>query len=42
MPASRRPFQVNRQIEVGTYSFEIVEEFTYLGICLTSKNKARD
>jgi hypothetical protein len=28
MIVSRRPFQENEQIETGTYSFEIVEEFT--------------
>jgi hypothetical protein len=28
-------------IEIGTYSFEIVEEFAYLGTCLTSKNEIR-
>jgi hypothetical protein len=38
MTVSRRPFQENQQIEIGTYSFEIVEEFTYLGTSLTSKN----
>jgi hypothetical protein len=31
MTVSRRPFQVNQQIEMGTYSFEVVEEFTHLG-----------
>jgi hypothetical protein len=41
MTVSRRPFQENQQIEIGTYSFEIVEEFTYLGTCLTSKNEIR-
>jgi hypothetical protein len=41
MTVSRRPFQENKQIEIGTYSFEIVEEFTYLGTCLTSKNEVR-
>jgi hypothetical protein len=39
MTVSRRPFQVNQQIE--TYSFEAVEEFTHLGTCLTSKNEIR-
>jgi hypothetical protein len=41
MTVSRRPFQENQQIKIGTYSFEIVEEFTYLGTCLTSKNEIR-
>jgi hypothetical protein len=41
MTVSRIPFQQNKQIEIGTYSFEIVEEFTYLGTCLTSKNEIR-
>jgi hypothetical protein len=36
---SRGPFQVNQQSTI--YSFEIVEAFTYLGICLTSKNEIR-
>jgi hypothetical protein len=39
MAVTRRPFQVSQQIEIGTYSFEIVEDFTYLGSCLTSKIK---
>jgi hypothetical protein len=41
MTVSRRPFQETQHIETGTYSFEIVEEFTYLGTCLTSKNEIR-
>jgi hypothetical protein len=41
MTVSRRPFQQNQQIEIGTYSFEIVEEFMFLGTCLTSKNEIR-
>jgi hypothetical protein len=41
MTVSRRPFQVNQQIEIGTYSFEIVGESTYLSTCLTSKNEIR-
>jgi hypothetical protein len=28
-------------LETGTYSFQTVEEFTYLGTCLTSKNEIR-
>jgi hypothetical protein len=28
MTVSRRPFQVNQQTEIGTYSFETYEEFT--------------
>jgi hypothetical protein len=35
----QRPYQENQQIQVRTYSFEIVEEFMYLGTCLTSKNE---
>jgi hypothetical protein len=31
----------NQQIETGTYSFEIVEEFIYLNTCLTIKNEIR-
>jgi hypothetical protein len=38
---SRRPFQENQQIEIGTYNFEIVEELAYLGTCLTSKNEIK-
>jgi hypothetical protein len=41
MTVSRRPFQENQQTEIGTYSFEIVEEFMYLGTSLTSKNETR-
>jgi hypothetical protein len=41
MTISRRSFQENLQIETGTYSFEIVEEFMYIGTCLTSKNEIR-
>jgi hypothetical protein len=41
MTVSRRSFQENQQIEIGTYKFEVVEEFTYLGTCLTSKNEIR-
>jgi hypothetical protein len=41
MTVSRRPFQENQQIEIGTYSFEIAEEFMYLGTSLTSKNEMR-
>jgi hypothetical protein len=41
MTVSRRPLQVNQHIEIGTYSFEIVEEFMYLGTCITSKNEIR-
>jgi hypothetical protein len=41
MTVSRRSFQVNQQIEIGTYSFETVQEFAYLGTCLTSKNEIR-
>jgi hypothetical protein len=39
MTVSRRPFQQNQQIEIGTYHFEIVEEFTYLCTCLTGNKK---
>jgi hypothetical protein len=41
MTVSRRPFQVYQQIEIGTYSFEIVKEFMYLGTYLTSTNEIR-
>jgi hypothetical protein len=41
MTVSRIPFRQNQQIEIGTYSFEIVEEFMFLGTCLTSKNEIR-
>jgi hypothetical protein len=41
MTVSRRSFQENQQIEIGTYSFERAEEFTYLDTCLTSKNEIR-
>jgi hypothetical protein len=40
MTVSGRPYQENQQIEIGTYSFKIVE-VTYLGTCLTSKNEIR-
>jgi hypothetical protein len=39
MTVSRRPFQVNQQREIGTYSFDIVEEFMYLGTCQKAKMK---
>jgi hypothetical protein len=38
MTVSRRLFQENQQIEIGTYSCEIVEELTCLATCLASTN----
>ena len=38
---SRKPYNENEYIKVGTYNFEIVKHYTYLGTILTNKNDLR-
>jgi hypothetical protein len=41
MIMSWKPYNENEDIKIGTYSFEIVKEYTYLGTILTNKNEIR-
>jgi len=44
MIVSRKPYNGNEQVKLGTYNFERVKHYTYLGTILTYKNekKTRD
>jgi len=41
MRVSRKPYNGNEYVKLGTYNFEIAKHYTYLGTILTYKNKAR-
>jgi len=38
MIASRKPYDENKYVKLGTYNFETVNDYTYFGKCLTNKN----
>jgi hypothetical protein len=38
MIMSRKPYNENENIKIGTYSFEVVKEYTYHGTILINKN----
>ena len=38
---SQKPYNKNEQVKLGTNNFEIVEDYTCLGIIVTNKNKLR-
>jgi hypothetical protein len=38
MIVSQKPYNENGYVKLGTYNFEIVKDYTYLGIFLTNKN----
>ena len=38
MMVSRKPYNENGYVKLGTYNFEIVKDYTYLGTVLTNKN----
>jgi hypothetical protein len=33
---SRKPYNENENVKIGTYNFEIVKDYTYLGTVLTN------
>jgi hypothetical protein len=39
MTVSRKPYNENEYLKLGTYNFEIVKDFTYLGTVLRIKTK---
>jgi 5-hydroxyisourate hydrolase-like protein (transthyretin family) len=41
MTVLRKPYNENENVKIGTYNFEIVEDYTYLGTVLTNKNELR-
>jgi len=41
MIASRKPYNENEYVNLGTYNFEIVKDYTYLGTNLTNENELR-
>jgi hypothetical protein len=38
---SQKPYNENGYVKPGTYNFEIVKDYTYLGTILTNKNELR-
>jgi chemotaxis receptor (MCP) glutamine deamidase CheD len=38
MTVSRKPYNENENVKIGTYNFEIVKGYTYLGTVLRNKN----
>jgi hypothetical protein len=41
MIISQKPYNKNYYVKLGTYNFEIVKDYTYLGTILTNKNQLR-
>jgi len=41
MILSGNPYEGNEYVQLGTYNFEIVKYYTYLGRVLTNKNELR-
>jgi len=41
MMVSRKPYNENGYVKLGTYNFEIVKDYTYLGTVLKNKNELR-
>jgi uncharacterized protein involved in tellurium resistance len=41
MTVSRKSYNENENVKIGTYNFEIVKDYTYLGTVLTNKNELR-
>jgi len=41
MTVSQKPNNENEFVKLGTYSFETVKDYTFLGTILTNKNKLR-
>jgi hypothetical protein len=41
MIVSQKPYNENAYVKLGTYNFEIVKDYTYLGRVLTYKNELR-
>jgi hypothetical protein len=41
MTVSRKTYNENKNVKMGTYNFEIVKDYTYLGTVLTNKNELR-
>ena len=41
MIESQKPYNGNEYVKLGTYNFEIVKDYTYLGTILTNKNELR-
>ena len=39
MTVSLKPYNENEYVKLGTYNFEIVEDFTYLGTVLSITTK---
>jgi len=39
--ASRKPYNENGYVNLGTYNFEIVKDYAYLGAILTNENELR-
>jgi len=41
MIVSQNPYNTSEYVKLGTYNFEIVKDYTYLGTLLTNKNELR-
>ena len=41
MIVSRKPYNENEYVKLGTYNFEIVKDYTYFGSIITNKNESR-
>jgi hypothetical protein len=41
MRVSRKPYDENEYVKLGTYNFETVEHYAYLATILTYKNEVR-
>jgi sorting nexin-29 len=41
MTVSRKPYNENENVKMGTYNFEIVKDYTCLGTVLTNENELR-
>jgi len=41
MILSGNPYKENEYLQLGTYNFEIVKDYTYIGTILTNKNELR-
>jgi len=41
MILSGKPYKENKYVQLGTYNFEIVKNYTYLGAILTNKYELR-